>query len=403
MQFWQALPERPLNTGCGSPNVFARLLGGRPPRTESPDLKKRRTHQCDFEGCNKVYTKSSHLKAHRRIHTGGCLGGAGALPCSHTLLRITPGFLNACYMPETNPPPAGGGIKQPLRPILCPKHTAPFGPTGWLPRLGGSLDRVAPCGCPPQAPPPSAKIEGGFSEPVFSLLCSRGPKTASSSPCPQGILATDSVPGSSHIRFLATCSIFQAGILLAESPSNPLPAQSHLLSPKAHPLPALCIPLSSLECEAGWAGTQTHGLWAQEAAPGPVSSLLPMAQVVGNSQGQAHICPAHKGFILKEEKRRILKRQPTLSSPAMAQAAGGGGVEEKEAETEHPSSLLHQHQTISRPAGCCFFIFIPPLFAKRPDLVFSISSEEGSVLLPRCGRGLSACRIRGTMEHLPFL
>ncbi|XP_066495985.1 Krueppel-like factor 8 isoform X1 [Tiliqua scincoides] len=43
---------------------------GRLQRTESPDLKKRRIHQCDFEGCNKVYTKSSHLKAHRRIHTG---------------------------------------------------------------------------------------------------------------------------------------------------------------------------------------------------------------------------------------------------------------------------------------------------------------------------------------------
>ncbi|XP_038604233.1 Krueppel-like factor 8 isoform X1 [Tachyglossus aculeatus] len=39
-------------------------------RVESPDLKKRRIHQCDFAGCNKVYTKSSHLKAHRRIHTG---------------------------------------------------------------------------------------------------------------------------------------------------------------------------------------------------------------------------------------------------------------------------------------------------------------------------------------------
>jgi len=49
------LEKLPLVTNCD---------GGR------GEPRHRREHRCEYPGCMKVYTKSSHLKAHRRTHTG---------------------------------------------------------------------------------------------------------------------------------------------------------------------------------------------------------------------------------------------------------------------------------------------------------------------------------------------
>ncbi|CAJ1051945.1 Krueppel-like factor 15 [Xyrichtys novacula] len=64
------IAAKPLGLGDGSAGQGTGiLLGGQKfPKNPVADLIK--MHKCSFPGCTKMYTKSSHLKAHLRRHTG---------------------------------------------------------------------------------------------------------------------------------------------------------------------------------------------------------------------------------------------------------------------------------------------------------------------------------------------
>lgn len=51
-------------------SIWNNLVSSTVPSADPAGDEKRKIHKCDFPTCDKIYTKSSHLKAHKRTHTG---------------------------------------------------------------------------------------------------------------------------------------------------------------------------------------------------------------------------------------------------------------------------------------------------------------------------------------------
>ncbi|OXU28660.1 hypothetical protein TSAR_001942, partial [Trichomalopsis sarcophagae] len=103
----------------GRANSAAAVVGGNGTSLSVVDsecgdaLKRRKVHRCDVAGCDKVYTKSSHLKAHKRTHTE-------ERKCHFGRAYFTGCTLCACVRRE--PGAANTDTK-----IHCPDHDCPPG------------------------------------------------------------------------------------------------------------------------------------------------------------------------------------------------------------------------------------------------------------------------------------